>query len=92
MKRFIDVDAFLDEMKYVFNDMSADVNLLTVKNRLETMDGADVVEVVRCKDCKYKQVGHGVFGAFYYCAHPDNGLSNIESETYFCSCGERDDM
>ena len=91
MKRFIDVDAFLDEMKYVFNDMSADVNLLTVKNRLETMDGADVAEVVRCKDCKnyHKYL---TIGGFFRCECVLNEecVTSVH-EMHFCSYGERKD-
>lgn len=85
MKRFIDVDAFLGEMKYVFNDMSPDVNLLTVKNRLETIDGADVVEVVRCKDCK--RAVPLIFRGYYKCRRH----SACRKADDYCSHGERKD-
>ena len=42
---------------------------------LATIEGVDVVEVVRCKDCKYRAKG------LPYCAY--------FGETDFCSYGER---
>ena len=48
------------------------------------LDNADVVEVVRCKDCKYKFSvnGHDKKG----CPLDGVGLMNDDD---FCSCGER---
>ena len=51
---------------------------------------ADVVEVVRCKDCKYLKYG-------YQCYRPlGMNLSNnedayvlLDTENDYCSCGER---
>ena len=49
----------------------------------------DVVKVVRCEHCKYKKTGFGRLGRYYYCAHPYNGLANIDNATMqFCSYGE----
>ena len=50
---------------------------------------ADVVEVVRCKNCKYKSDGNSKFGVYYYCTHPEIGLTNIKNEHHFCSYGEK---
>lgn len=48
---------------------------------------ADFVKIVRCKNCRYKKVGYGQFGAYYYCSHITSGLRDIE-ETDFCNYGE----
>ena len=49
---------------------------------------ADFVEVVRCKDCRYKKVVYYQTRA-YYCTHPESGLKNIDGNTDFCSYGQR---
>ena len=42
---------------------------------------ADMVEVVRCKDCKW-------FSEKGFCKHPDGGAGNIRPENWFCADGE----
>ena len=51
---------------------------------------ADVVEVVRCKDCKYLYCLSAIDRRFY-CKHHPQGLSgiNIVEDNPFCSYGER---
>lgn len=52
---------------------------------LENAPAADVVEVVRCKDCKYWE------NAKYYepyCNHWGNMMTDTTADDY-CSCGER---
>ena len=59
---------------------------------LRTVDTptADVVEVVRCAQCKHKRIGRNSFGVYFYCGHPSNGLTNIGNvDKDFCSYGER---
>ena len=53
---------------------------------------ADVVEVVRCKDCKYLYCFSAIDRQFY-CKHFPKGLQgiNIVEENPFCSYGERKD-
>ena len=48
----------------------------------------EYIKIVRCKDCRYKKVGYGQFGSYYYCSHITSGLRDIE-ETDFCNYGER---
>jgi hypothetical protein len=50
----------------------------------------DVVEVVRCKDCKYLYCLSAIDRRFY-CRHYPRGLEgiNIVEENPFCSYGER---
>lgn len=60
-------------------------SLMTEKN--------DVVEVVRCKDCRHKQVDEIIFALS---ANPETALfckrmGGIISETFYCAAGERMD-
>ena len=50
----------------------------------------DVVEVVRCKDCKYLYCFSAIDRQFY-CRHFPHGLSgiNIIEDNPYCSYGER---
>lgn len=66
-----------------------------VKARINAAPTADVVEVVRCKECKYNDRGD--------CIHPDNVSHSYDcdwncyehhlsiSDDHFCSHGERKD-
>ena len=70
-------------------DCHTTLPLLKVANKLKTIPTADVVEVVRCKDCMwwYPREYGSVIGR---CENPYNGLATeyIE-EDEFCSCGKR---
>ena len=56
---------------------------------VEDVPAADVVEVVRCKECEYRTqlMGKSPF-AFYACSH-DKGLGDNVREDDFCSYGVR---
>lgn len=60
------------------------------KNLINKMPSADVVEVVRCKDCKYREE-YKIFGrpTAYYCLRGcvDSNLSLNEND--YCCWGER---
>lgn len=74
MSRYIDADAFFEE----FCELDVEPY-----NHYPT---ADVVEVVRCKDCK-----NGEFKSYappscrYYCKNS----TNYHSKDFYCSMGER---
>ena len=56
---------------------------------VESAPAADVVEVVRCKDCVWREI-RGLPGTVGRCENPHNGLWN--EYTYacdYCSYGER---
>lgn len=80
MARYISID---DAIKIVTKAMEfGDYNkLIAVSNALYEAPAADVVEVVRCKDCKYFRLGFDV------CRH-DLAL-NCCNRDDFCSYGER---
>ena len=52
---------------------------------------ADVVEVVRCKDCKHREESPWFDG--YRCGNPDEGMASgvVLRDNDFCSYGERKD-
>ena len=58
----------------------------TVIYILSEMDSADVVEVVRCKDCEHGQ-SYNMFGSRYCLKHNDVAVRDND----FCSYGERKD-
>lgn len=64
--------------------------VLMAMGKIDSAPAADVVEVVRCKDCKHKgwvqEPWHGKSAD--YCRIWDSLLPNLE--TTFCSYGERD--
>ena len=72
MSRYIDADAFLKEYcepyPYVYMAMS------------KALADAPSIDIVRCKDCKYRDKHHycGIWGQPYLC-----------NDECFCSYGER---
>lgn len=76
----------------------------TVIYILSEMDSADVVEVVRCKDCKHKPNGYTDDDVLRYPNFPheennpcpcqvyeDEWYSWIPNDDFYCSYGERKD-
>ena len=64
-----------------------------IEENIERLPAADVVEVVRCKDCRHKQVDEIIFALS---ANPETALfckhmGGIISETFYCAAGERMD-
>ena len=53
------------------------------KNIIETVPAADVVEVVRCKDCKHKEREQP---GMVYCPMM---VGSWVADDHFCKCGER---
>jgi hypothetical protein len=58
------------------------------KNRLMDAPTVDAVEVVRCKDCEYYEIGKDYLP---YCNHCDGGIADYPRKDDFCSRGERKD-
>ena len=82
-KRLIDADVFLEKMKRTsrYFDVVFDV---------EEMPTVDVVEVVRCRECKYhyweQEPCHGK--SVHYCKLPHMRGVEVFKE-FFCYYGER---
>jgi hypothetical protein len=85
MSRYIDADALLKNLP---EDLPYKAS---VKRALIQAPDADVVEVVRCKDCKYFTIDEG--DALGYCTCqkiPMNFVGELYPEEYFyCFYGER---
>jgi hypothetical protein len=85
-KRLIDANALKDSLKKWLSDAEVLCNTY-VYNAIEdciyevdTMPTVDAVEVVRCKDCYWRNRN--------YCMHPTDGM-NVTQDDDFCSYGER---
>lgn len=59
-----------------------------VEDFIETLPAADVVEVVRCKDCKYYTEGK-LLGPTKFCYYYQIGTGLNTADDDFCSKGER---
>jgi hypothetical protein len=75
----------------VFSNNPREIPYLKAAEVLRSVDeipAADVVEVVRCKDCKHKRHLQGATDEENVCGL-GWGLSGLISEEDFCSYGER---
>lgn len=93
MARYIDADALLDRLKFKRDntdnlDGRKRYGLDSAISQVRKAPTADVVEVVRCKDCVYwESVCGGTTGK---CESPRNGLFYEYTDNFdFCSYGER---
>lgn len=73
-----------------------ELNFDEIREALETVPSVDAVEVVRCKDCKYKPTGTGCnhdleFPVHYKCPCEcdDYWYSWMPKDDFFCGNGER---
>ena len=92
MARYIDADILTEAMKYYHGHTNKDSGehyaYGVVLKEIDRTPTADVVEVVRCRDCKH--------ATFYRCKNDPcyNSINceyqiGIGDEDFFCSCGER---
>lgn len=90
MQKLIDAEHFYKELFELYQGIGWDerdvhFSLADIKCNLELMPTVDAVEVVRCKDCKYREVQ--VDGVFCY------EMCGIRSEIInlegFCHMGKR---
>lgn len=85
MAKYVDADKMLEEYKHSIYDTT------DLAEMLNYMPAADVVEVVRCRDCKWFKS----YGSFGDCHNPvwGDGWANYPSPTVsedgFCSYGEK---
>ena len=70
-----------------------------IEEAVKNVPPVDAVEVVRCKDCKYKPVGTGCnhdleFPVHYKCPCEcdDNWYSWMPKDNFFCGNGERKEI
>ena len=76
-----------DEYYSDFHKSMAD--LTSLRELLEDTPAADVVDVIRCKDCKY--AFHHPLGYIYCHRDSRNAYEMVFRKDSFCSYGERKD-
>lgn len=82
MARYIDADLLIKNIVQI-KDLRT-LSTKTIGEAISNTPTADVVEVVRCKDCKHRR--ESVYRS--YCL-PVFGLKRITDLNSFCSYGER---
>ena len=87
--RLIDADAIIDfiDMDSTWDPLETCFSEKAVVDMLESAPTVDAVEVVRCKDCKYRFKNNG---------HSRDGCPIVDAKIWmddddFCSHGERKD-
>ena len=90
MSRYIDADE-LTEFYEPYKNMNVPVNALL--EQIKDTPTADVVEVVRCKDCKYykEYVSHRGSAMMCFCPCSIGGQGKKKPDDY-CSYGERNEV
>lgn len=100
-----DFTAWQKDLAYGFGEEYSGVALLkTAVTVIEHYPAADVVEVVRCKDCKHKPNGYTDDDVLRYPNFPheennpcpcqvyeDEWYSWIPNDDFYCSYGEREE-
>ena len=90
MKRYVDVDKVLETAKEYEKDFARYIlkrnvcGLVKINKILEDTPTADVVEVVRCKDCRHAKPCDVIKN---WCVCDIYGTT--KAPYHFCSCGER---
>lgn len=90
MSRYIDADAFDDTVK-TLNEQGWNITRIDYKRMdrvLFEMPTADVVEVVRCKDCMFNHWHETPHGEKYHICNL-NQLAFSEHDDFYCAYGER---
>lgn len=85
MKRYIDADALTDDLLSYAEANKGTYHAEGFKNAVtvvEDQPSADVVEIVRCKDCKF-------YNEDEMMCNDTNGFDRYWKPTDFCSYGER---
>ena len=82
-KEYIERGALIEKMFPIGmpNNGKYPINAKAVRTAIEQVPAADVVEVVRCKDCKWWHKGG--------CAFRKDCTADLPSADDFCSHGER---
>lgn len=83
MSRYIDADAYIE--KY---ECCGYLDEISVERFNEITPTADVVEVVRCKECENWDTDW-ITSTFRPNAHYCVVLDNVFDGDFFCACGER---
>lgn len=64
-----------------------------IRKYISALPSADAVEVIRCKDCKFKRLYDEGDTKYYYCALEDRPNRNWSvDDTDYCSWGEESEV
>lgn len=89
-KKYIDAERFVEHFGDWYTEEGTELGFVgPIKDLVFRMPAADVVEVVRCKDCKY---AHMTMDG--YCKYCDIWFSDEKEYMpcdYYCASGERKD-
>lgn len=85
MKKYIDRDLLLDDVNHTLFYDNRDRS--TVKNLVLSIPTADVVEVVRCGECKHRYTPARC--SLWVATENDNAVFKEHGEDFFCAFGER---
>jgi hypothetical protein len=85
MPKYIEVESLLKTAKKLSKGVFSTPLIVAA---IENAPKADVVEVVRCKDCLYKNewANDGSYPLYNFCKH--SGLWHL-TDNHFCSYGEK---
>lgn len=90
MAKYINADELIDRIERMWDTHQlTNSKCKTFVNLLNAEPSADVVEVVRCRDCKHS-APNGVYGCTLERFSAHDKSERLYSEDY-CSCGERKD-
>ena len=85
MPKYIDADAF-EVFGYTSQDGTFDDGVQFVLEKLDEQPTADVVEVVRCKDCKYGERKDYMPAKYCNLRYCKNSL-NYHDKDFYCAMG-----
>lgn len=84
--RYIDVELIKKQLeKTSINAQTTFINTVLI-GLLDNAPTADVVEVVRCKDCRYGEIDDPDFPSQYLCHHHGESWND---ENHYCSYGKK---
>ena len=93
MARYIEVEKAIkaiEELPNCYNGYSDTYDKACIIGTLEEVPTSDVVEVVRCKDCKYrKEYGERSYWCELDTGDPFELGRRAEKDDWFCKDGER---
>ena len=89
MSRYIDADKLKEECFKFTNDVSRSA-MAFVQGQINAAPTADVVEVVRCRDCKFWGIPHANdIEKAHYCCRDNMWCMPLRFADDYCSYGKR---
>ena len=92
MSRYYESEALIEFVKQNTPHMNGETTMKCVEFAIKNAPTTDVVEVVRCKDCKYFEPDESTPFGICICKNGVNYLAEVTPhKEHFCSYGERED-